>query len=93
MLKEEIDVKFLKLPGILIEAIKLSAWEFSRLSLRKLPYLSVSIESIPFVFPIDWMFATIEGAPGPGTRVVFNENVLVTIGFSIKSESLSNIKD
>ena len=53
MLKEEIDVKFLKLPGIFIEAIKLSAWEFSRLSLRKLPYLSVSIESIPFVFPID----------------------------------------
>ena len=72
-LKDEADVKYLKLPGILIEAITFSAWEFSLLSIKKLPYLSVSTESTPFVFPIDCIFATIDGAPGPGTSVVFNE--------------------
>ena len=46
---------------------------------------------MPFVFPIDCIFAIIDGAPGPGTRVVFNDYVLVTIGFITKSESLLSL--
>ena len=77
-----------KLPGIFNENKVFSAFESSLLSAKKFPKESISTESTPLFLPIIWKLNTIEGAPGPGTKVVLNINVFVLRGFKTVSLKL-----
>ena len=79
------------LPGIFTENKVFKALESSLLSFKNLPNESTSTESTPLAFPITCILNTTEGAPGPGTKVVFNIKVFVLSGFNTVSLSLLSL--
>ena len=76
------------LPGIFIDKSVFKALESSLLSFKNWPNESTSTESIPLFLPMTCMLNTIDGAPGPGTKVEFSMKVFVFNGFKTISLKL-----